>query len=129
MNRYFDLCARILLVTMFLLAGVQKIGGYDGTAAYMASQGVPGMLLPLVIALEIAAPIAILLGWQTRLAALALAVFTLAAAVLFHADFSNQMQSIMFMKNTSIAGGLLLLAVNGAGALSLDAWRAARAPR
>jgi len=127
MNRYIDLCARILLVTMFLLAGVQKIGGYDGTAAYMASQGVPAMLLPLVIALEVAAPIAILLGWQTRLAALALAAFTIAAAVLFHADFSNQMQVILFMKNTSIAGGLLLLALHGAGALSLDARRAARA--
>mgnify|MGYP001601938823 CR=1 FL=1 len=89
-------------------------------AGYMESVGVPGMLLPLVILLELGAGLAIIIGWQTKLAAAALALFTIASAVLFHHNFSDQMQTIMFMKNIAISGGLMLLAVYGAGACSLD---------
>ena len=75
----------------------------------------PGMLLPLVILLELGGGLAILVGWQTRWVAYALAGFSVVAAIIFHSDLGND-----FMKNFAIAGGLLLLAVNGAGALSLD---------
>lgn len=120
MNKITNLVARILLSHIFILAGINKITGYAGTQGYMESIGVPGMLLPLVIILEIAGGLAVLLGWQARIAAYALAGFTVLAAILFHGNVSDQMQMIMFMKNLSITGGLLLLAANGAGAMSLD---------
>ena len=120
MNNLTELIGRILLSLIFFMSGVGKIDGYAATQGYMESQGVPGALLPAVIALEVVAPLLIVAGWHTRLAALALAGFSIAAAALFHANFGDQMQMILFLKNISIAGGLLLLAVNGAGALSLD---------
>lgn len=116
------LAGRILLASIFLAAGIGKLGaGYAGTQAYMASQGVPGALLPLVIALEIGGAVLLIAGWWTRLSALALAGFTLAAAALFHANFADQMQQILFLKNVAIAGGFLVLAAYGAGAWSVDA--------
>ena len=114
---------RLLLAVIFLISGLGKLGAYAGTAAYMSSQGVPGALLPVVIATEIVGAVAIIAGWQTRLAALALAGFTLVAAFLFHNNFADQMQAIMFLKNVSIAGGFLLLAAHGAGPWSVDRWR------
>lgn len=121
MERFGNLVGRILLAPIFLIAGVSKIAGYAGTVSYMTSAGVPGTLLPLVIVLEVGGGLALLLGWKTRWAALALAVFTLVAALLFHFELGDRMQQIMFMKNLAIAGGLLFVAVYGAGALSLDA--------
>ncbi len=118
-----ELAGRILLALMFLLAGISKITGYAGTAAYMASAGVPGALLPLVIALEVGGALAIIVGFQTRLVALALAGFSIVAAALFHSNFADQMQMTMFLKNVSVAGGFLILAANGPGAWSLDAKR------
>ena len=112
--------ARFLLAFIFLMAGVSKIGQYAGTQAYMASVGVPGSLLPLVIALEIGGALALIAGFKARWAALALALFSVVSAVLFHLDFGDQMQSIMFMKNLAIAGGLLVLAAAGPGVWSLD---------
>ena len=120
MEKVTNLVARILLSHIFILAGINKISGYAGTQGYMESVGVPGMLLPLVIILEIGGGLAVLVGWQTRMAAYALAGFTALAAIIFHSNLADQMQMIMFMKNCAISGGLLLLAVNGAGALSLD---------
>lgn len=120
-----ELAGRILLALMFLLAGIAKITGYAGTAAYMASAGVPGAILPLVIALEVGGAIAIIIGFQTRLVALALAGFSIIAAALFHSNFADQTQMTMFLKNISVAGGFLILAANGPGALSLDAKRKA----
>ena len=120
MNKYVNLVARVLMAHMFLIAGIGKITGYAGTKAYMTAMGVPGALLPLVIALEIGGALAIIVGWQTRLVAYALAAFSVVAALIFHHNFADQMQMIMFMKNFTIAGGFLLLAVNGAGAFSLD---------
>jgi putative oxidoreductase len=120
MNRYSDLSARILLAVMFFMAGIGKIGAYAGTQGYMESQGVPGMLLPAVIGLEIIGSIMLVVGWKIRYAAFALAGFTILSALMFHLNFADQIQSIMFMKNLAIAGGLLLLVNHGAGELSLD---------
>jgi putative oxidoreductase len=117
-----DLAGRVLLAAMFLIAGLGKISGYAGTQGYMASMGVPGMLLPLVIALEIGGALAIIVGYRTRLAAAALAAFSLAAGVLFHGA-DDPMQQILLLKNVAIAGGFLLLVARGAGAWSLDARR------
>ncbi len=126
MNYTIQLVARVFLAHIFLLAGLNKLGdaAYAGTQGYMQAMGVPGMLLPLVIALEIGGAVLIAVGWQTRWASLALAGFTLVAAAIFHADFADQMQSIMFMKNVAIAGGLLLLVAHGPGAWSVDGYRA-----
>ena len=126
MEKITQLIARLMLGHIFLIAGLQKIGGYEGTQGYMESAGLPGMLLPLVILVEVGGGLAIIIGWQTKLAAIALAMFTLASAALFHNNFSDQMQVIMFMKNIAIAGGLMLLAVYGAGGYSVDNRRVVR---
>ncbi len=123
LNNLAELLGRILLATIFVLAGLNKISGYEGTAAYMASQGVPGGLLPLVIALEVGGGIAIVVGLFTRLTALALAGFSIASALLFHFNLADQTQFIMFFKNLAMAGGFLVLLANGPGAWSLDARR------
>lgn len=119
------LAGRILLVAIFLIAGIDKIGNYANTQAYMAANGVPGALLPAVIALEIGAALAVILGWFTRPGALALAVFSALAALLFHFAPDDQIQMILFMKNWSMAGGLLVLAAAGPGPWSIDARRGA----
>jgi len=116
---FSGLLGRILLSFMFLQSGINKIGGYKATLGYMESKGVPGMLLPFVILLEITGAIATIVGWQARLFALALAGFCILAAMFFHMDFSNQTQTIMFMKDLSIAGGFLMIFAHGAGDLSL----------
>lgn len=122
-----DLCGRILLAAIFLSSGVSKLSTYAATQGYMESQGVPGALLPAVIALETIAPLLLVLGWQTRLAALALAGFSLLTAVLFHWAPGDAMQQIAFMKNLAIAGGFLVVAAHGPGALSLDRRRGGNA--
>jgi len=120
MSKYSSVIARILLAHIFVLAGMSKITAYAGTQGYMEMMGVPGMLLPLVIILELGGGLALVIGWQTRWMAYALAAFTVISAVIFHSNLSDQTQMIMFMKNFAIAGGLLLLAEHGAGAFSLD---------
>lgn len=120
MNAYVHLLGRILLALIFIVSGVGKISDVAGTAGYIESAGLPGILVWPTIALEVLGGIAIVIGFQTRIAAFALALFALAAAVLFHTNFADPMQSIMFMKNLSMAGGLLLLAASGATALSVD---------
>jgi putative oxidoreductase len=120
MEKSADLMGRILLAAIFVDAGVSKIGAYAGTQGYMESAGVPGALLPAVIALEALGGIALILGYRTRIVALALAAFTIVAAFLFH-NAPDQMQQAMFMKNLAITGGLLILASRGSGSWSLDA--------
>jgi putative oxidoreductase len=120
MNATLSLLGRIGLSLIFLISGWGKIAGYAATQGYMESQGVPGGLLPLVIALELGGGLALLAGFYTRWVALALAGFTIVAALVFHSNLADQMQALMFWKNFAIAGGFLLLAANGAGALSFD---------
>jgi putative oxidoreductase len=120
MEKVSQLVARVFIGQIFLLAGISKIGAYAGTQGYMESVGVPGMLLPAVILVEVVGGLAVIAGWKTRWASYALAGFSVAAAILFHANFADQIQMIMFMKNIAISGGLLLLAALGAGAYSID---------
>jgi putative oxidoreductase len=120
MEKVSQFVARVFLGHIFLLAGLSKISAYEGTQGYMDAMGVPGVLLPLVILLEVAGGLAIIAGWKTRWAAIALAAFSVVSAAIFHNNFADQTQMIMFMKNIAIAGGFLLLAVHGAGAYSLD---------
>ncbi|MCB1789253.1 MAG: DoxX family protein [Gammaproteobacteria bacterium] len=115
LNAATILGGRVLLSAIFILAGIAKISGYGATQEYMTAMGVPGALLPLVIALEIGAGGALLLGIRARLAAVLLALFSVAAALIFHADLGDAMQRILFMKNLAIAGGLLMVAAAGAG--------------
>ena len=119
-QNFAELGGRVLLASLFLLSGVGKIAGYAATAGYMASVGVPGALLPLVIGTELLGAIAIIIGWKTRIVAFLLAGFTLLSAFVFHSNFANQVEMVMFLKNVSIAGGLLLLVVHGAGRISVD---------
>ena len=123
MEKISQFVARLFLGQIFLLSGLFKISGYANTQGYMEAMGVPDMLLPVVILLEAGGGLAIIVGWQTRWVAIALAAFTIAAGVIFHNNFSDQIQMIMFMKNIAIAGGLVLLAVHGAGSYSLDSRR------
>lgn len=120
MQRIFNLAGRVLLAHIFVISGWSKIGAYAGTQAYMDSMGVPGALLPAVIAVELIGGLALIAGLQTRWAALALAAFSVVAAFLFHGNVADQMQLISFMKNLAIAGGLLVLAQTGARAPSVD---------
>lgn len=115
-----ELGGRAFLVVLFLISGLGKIAGYSATAAYMSTVGVPSALLPAVIVTEVFGALAILLGWQTRIVAFLLAGYSLLTALVFHNNFADQVQMIMFLKNVSIAGGFLLLVANGAGPLSLD---------
>jgi putative oxidoreductase len=120
------LVGRIGLALMFLVSGFMKIPGYAGTLGYMEAMGVPGALLPAVIALEIGGGLAILLGLYTRGFALALALFCLASAALFHHDLADPNQFNHLLKNIAIAGGFIVLAASGAGRFSVDAARASR---
>jgi putative oxidoreductase len=111
---------RLLLASLFILEGWSKIRGYEAAAAYMDRYGVPSLLLPAVIALELVGGLMLAVGWRTRLAAFALAVFCISAAVLFHNQLGDRGQLLHFEKDLAIAGGLLVLAVAGAGRWSLD---------
>lgn len=111
---------RVLLASLFLIAGFNKIVGYSGTQGYMEAMGVPGFLLPLVILLEIGGGIALLVGWQAKISAFLLAGFSIISAIIFHSNFSDQTQMLFFMKNLTIAGGLLMVVAHGAGQYALD---------
>ena len=119
-QNYSNLTGRILIAGIFLMAGVSKITAYSATQGYMEAMGVSPTLLPLVILTEVLGSLAIIAGYQTRITAFMLAGFSLVSALLFHADFNDQMQSILFMKNIAIAGGFLFLVANGAGYVSFD---------
>jgi putative oxidoreductase len=128
------LIARVLLALMFVLAGFGKLAGLEGTAGYIASKGLPApMLLAFASGVvELVAGLLLIVGWQARWAALALAAFTLVASLIFHNYWTlpadqQMMQQLMFMKNLSIVGGLLVVFGFGAGAFSLDARRSAAA--
>jgi len=111
---------RLLISFMFLMSGLNKAGNYSNTSGWMESMGVSSSILPLVILLEIIGAFAIIVGWHTKITAFLLAGFSIISALIFHSDFSNQVEMIMFMKNIAIAGGFLILVANGAGNYSLD---------
>jgi len=113
--------ARVLLALIFVLSGLSKLGSAEAVRGYMEAMGVPGVLLWPTIAFEIGAGVLVMLGYRTRVVALLLAGFCLLTAAVFHRQFSDQIQLIMFLKNISMAGGFLLLAAAGPGAASLDA--------
>ena len=120
MINIFDLVGRIFISLVFLLSGFNKIGNYEGTIGWMESFGMPGLFLIPAIILEVGAPILIIIGYKVKISAALLSLFCIATAVIFHNDFSNQMQFISFMKNIALAGGFLFLVVNGAKDFSLD---------
>ncbi len=111
---------RVLIALMFVISGLTKAFSYGGTAAFMESAGVPGVLLPLVILTEFVGGLAVIVGYKTRTAAFLLAGFSALSALFFHADFGDQTQMTTFMKNFAIAGGFLFLVAFGAGAYSID---------
>jgi putative oxidoreductase len=115
-----EAAGRMLVAVLFLLSGIGKVGAYAATGAYMSAFGVPSALLPVVIATEVLGALAIILGWKARVAGFLLAGFCLLTASIFHHNLADQTQLIHFFKDLAIAGGLLLLVVNGAGPLSLD---------
>mgnify|MGYP006443391495 FL=1 len=119
-SNYAAPAGRVLIAFMFVMSGLNKINNYGNTAGWMDAMGVPGSLLPIVIVLEVLGGAAIMIGWQTRIAAILFAAFSVMSAAIFHADFSDQNQMIHFMKNVSIAGGFLFLIVHGAGTYSMD---------
>ncbi|HET9976841.1 MAG TPA: DoxX family protein [Burkholderiaceae bacterium] len=126
------LVARLLIALMFVGAGISKLTGLAGTAGYIASVGLPAPQLLAIGAgvLELAAGVLIIVGWQARWAALALAGFTLIATFIFHRYWAlpaeqQMMQQLLFMKNLAITGGLLFVFAFGAGTFALDARRAA----
>ncbi len=125
LNPVFSLAARVMIALIFVLAGLSKISAIEGTQGYMEAMGLPGILIYPTILFEVAAGLAIIVGFKTRYVALALAGFSLLSALIFHSQLGDQMQFILFMKNVAIAGGLLFLARYGAGELSIDNRRSA----
>ena len=113
MINFLDLIGRIFISSIFLLSGYNKIFNYIGTVSWMEGFGVPGLLLVPTIGLEIILPILIIVGYKTQIAATLLAAFCVATGLIFHLDFSDQMQTIQLFKNFGLAGGFLFIAVNG----------------
>ena len=120
MINIFDLIGRVLISLLFLLNGYFKILNYNGTIDWMESYGVPGFFLIPSIILEIVAPLLIIIGYKTKIAAIFLVAFCIGTAFIFHADFSNQIQINSFLKNIALAGGFIFIVVSGPKKFSLD---------
>ena len=118
--RIIEIIGRIFLSAVFLIAGVNKIFNYEGTTTYMESFGVPDFLYIPAIILEILFPLLIVIGYQTKISALIMAIFSISLAIIFHTDFSNQMQVMSFLKNFAIAGGFIIIFINGPSRWSID---------
>lgn len=116
-NNVIMILGRLMMATIFVMAGYSKIGGYEGTSSYMTAMGVPTFFLPLVILLELGGGIAIMLGFLTKFTSLFMVVFCVASAFLFHSEPEG---ATMFNKNIALAGGFMFLLANGAGGLSID---------
>jgi len=122
---YLMVAARVLMAAIFFLSGLSKLGAIEPTRAYMVSMHVSGVLVWPTLLFEIGSAILLIVGYQIRVFAVLLAAFCMVTALIFHSQFGDQIQMIMFLKNVSMAGGFILLACVGAGSLSFDA-RAAR---
>ncbi len=118
--RVIDVLGRIFLSTLFLIEGTNKIFNYEETIQYMENFGVPEYLAIPAIILEILFPLLLIIGYQTKIAALVMMIFTIVVAIIFHTNFDNQMQFITFFKDIAIAGGFIIIFVNGAGKFSVD---------
>ena len=116
------LIGRVLLVLIFVNSGIGKIGNFEGTTQYMAQHGMPyaSFFLAGAIFLELVGSITVILGYFTRFGALLLIIFLIPTTLIFHTNFADQVQMIMFMKNVSMLGGCLILLAQGAGRFSLD---------
>ena len=115
-----EVLGRIFLSTLFLIEGTNKIFNYEGTVQYMENFDVPGYLAIPAIILEILFPLLLIIGYQTKIAALVMMIFTIVVAIIFHTNFDDQMQFINFFKDIAIAGGFIIIFVNGAGKFSVD---------
>jgi putative oxidoreductase len=124
-NGFATLVARVFLSVLFILAGFSKLTAISGTAGYFAGLGlpVPTVTAVLVGLVEFVGGLAILVGFQTRIAAAIVALFTIGATLVAHMNFAEGMNALMAQKNLAIAGGLILLALQGAGSISIDAKR------
>ena len=120
MINLLDLAARILISLLFLINGFFKINNYDATIGWLESFGLPGILIIPAIILEILGPILIIIGFQARFASGLLSLFCISTAIIFHNDFSDQMQLNSFLKNIALAGGFLFIMINGTKDFSLD---------
>tara|TARA_B100000945_G_scaffold16618_1_gene12328 strand:- start:129 stop:506 length:378 start_codon:yes stop_codon:yes gene_type:complete len=120
MGNILDLFGRILISTIFLLNGVFKISNYEGTVDWIESFGMPGILIIPAIILEIIGPILIIVGYKVKIAAGLLSLFCIATAIIFHNDFSDQIQLTSFLKNIALAGGFLFILVNGTRDFSIE---------
>ena len=115
-----ELIGRIFISLIFFIAGIGKIFNYEGTIGYMESFGIPGYLLIPAIIIEILFPLLVIIGYKTKLAAIILSLFAILLALIFHTNFSSQMELMSFLKNFAIAGGFLIIFVRGAGKYSID---------
>ena len=120
MVNLIDLLGRILISSIFLLSGYNKIFNYSGTISWMEGFGIPGFLLAPAIILEIILPIFIIIGYKTQLAATLLSVFCILTGVIFHLDINDQIQTIQLLKNFGLAGGFLFIAINGTKEWSVE---------
>lgn len=126
-KQYGPLAGRILLASIFIWSGLDKIGNFAGTAGYMAGQGIPlaEAALVLSIIIEVGGGLMLIFGWQARWAALAILLWLIPVTLIFHNFWAveaaqKQMQMIHFYKNLGIMGGMLYVMAFGAGPLSLD---------
>ncbi|MDQ0395030.1 DoxX family protein [Labrys monachus] len=122
-TRYTPLIGRILIALIYVMSGWMKLTAPAGTIAYIAAAGLPMPAVALVVAIviELIGGILLIVGYQTRIVALLMAIFTVAAAFGFHSNLADQNMFIHFFKNIAMTGGLLQVVAFGAGSLSLDA--------
>ena len=120
MSNLIDFIGRLLISALFLISAYNKILSIDGTMSWMGGYGIPGFLLYPTIGLEIIFPLFIIIGYNARISAALLAIFCLATAFIFHFDFTDQMQTIAFLKNIGLAGGFLFILANGTKEWSID---------
>ncbi len=120
MANLIDLIGRLLISALFLISAYNKIFSIDGTISWMEGFGIPGFLLYPTIALEIILPLFVIIGYRARISASLLAIFCISTAFLFHFDFADQMQTILFLKNLGLAGGFLFIVANGTKDWSID---------
>ena len=120
MINLIDFLARALISVLFLISAYNKIFNIESSMNWMSGYGVPGILIYPTILIEILLPVMIIIGYKVRIAASLLSIFCLLTAFIFHFDFADQIQFILFLKNVGLAGGFLFIVVNGTKEWSLD---------